>query len=291
MGQLQKENGTHQAQTQRQLLESKFHGARHNILLVVIFTLINVLLLVTNSNTYFLFSSYIPYLLADLGMLLCGMYPVEVYGGDLAGWEFLDKSFLVVTLVIAAVVLVLYLLCWIVSKKNKVGWMILALVLFGVDTALMFLINGIALEAIIDIIFHGWVIFSLASGIIAHYKWKKLPVELSEPVEFVESSESNPEEAALQSSCAIRFADEDVKARILLETEALGHKITYRRVKKVNELIVDRRVYDEYTALAESAHTLRACIAGHTIEAGYDGLSHSFISVDGQIIEKKVRIF
>ena len=290
MKQLQKQCNTSQAQTPRQVLESKFAGARHNILLVVVFTAINIFLLVTNSNTYFLFSAYIPYMCVDLGMLLCGMYPVEFYTGEFAAMEFLNNSFFAVTLVAACGILLLYLLSWILTKQHKVGWMIFSLVFFCIDTVLMLLLNGIAVEAIMDIVFHGWVIISLIGGISAYYKWKKLPDEILEPAVPVDP-ETETETPVLQDSPMLRFADEEAKARILLEAEAGGHKIIYRRVKRANELVIDRRVYDEHIALVEAAHTLRACIAGHTIEAGYDGVLHSFIVVDGQTIAKKVRVF
>jgi diguanylate cyclase (GGDEF)-like protein len=39
------------------------------------FTIINIILLVTNTNTYFLFSAYIPYLIADFAMYFGGKYP------------------------------------------------------------------------------------------------------------------------------------------------------------------------------------------------------------------------
>lgn len=180
MGQLLKDDNTKQSRSSRQVLESKFASARHNILLIVVFTAINIFLLVTNSNTYFLFSAYIPYILVDFGMLFCGMYPSEFYTGEFGGMEFLDKSFFAITLGVAVVILVLYLLSWILSKKDRVGWMIFALVFFSIDTVLMFLLNGIAMESIIDVVFHGWVIYSLASGVHAYYKGKKIPLE--EPV-------------------------------------------------------------------------------------------------------------
>ena len=163
--------------TEREKLTNRYQSARHNILLVLVFTLINIVLLVTNSNTYFLFSAAIPYYIADLGMFLCGKYPAEYYLSEAPNMEFLDSSFLVVTLVIAAVILVLYLLSWILAKKPRVGWMIFALVLFILDTGAMLLISGISADMIMDIVFHGWVIVSLISGISAYFKLKQLPEE------------------------------------------------------------------------------------------------------------------
>ena len=147
--------------SQRQQLAVKFGQSRHNILLVVIFTAINIFLLVTNSNSYFLWSAYVPFMLADMGMFYGGMYPDEVYTGDLAGMDFLGEGYFITMLATACLIVLIYLLCWIFSKKNKVGWMIFALALFGIDTVLLLLMNGINTSMLFDIVFHGWVVISL----------------------------------------------------------------------------------------------------------------------------------
>ena len=46
--------------TQREIFESKYNSSIMNILLVVVFSFVNVVLLAVNSNTYFLFSAFIP---------------------------------------------------------------------------------------------------------------------------------------------------------------------------------------------------------------------------------------
>lgn len=56
--------------SERYTLENKYNTTRYNLLLVIGFTLINIVLLVTNSDRYFLFSAYIPYTVATLGMIL-----------------------------------------------------------------------------------------------------------------------------------------------------------------------------------------------------------------------------
>ena len=156
--------------------------------------MINVVLLVTNSDTYFLFSAYVPYLIADLGMLFCGMYPSEYYDVIFADMEILGKDVFAVILGIVAVILVLYLLCWIFSKK-RAGWMTVALVFFCIDTGVMLLLNGIDLDMIVDILFHGWVIFSLAGGISAHKKLVNLPEEVPELIpDNTDEMASQPQE-------------------------------------------------------------------------------------------------
>jgi hypothetical protein len=173
------QNQEAQPVSQRQRLEGNYAAARKNILLVLAFTTINLILLVANSNTYFLFSAYIPFAIVDWGMFLSGRYPAEVYS-QFEDFEPLGMSLLVISLVIAVVICLLYLLCWLFSDKKRVGWLITALVLFATDTILM-LLGGIGLESIMDVIFHGWVIISLSMGISAYFKLKKLPPE-EEPI-------------------------------------------------------------------------------------------------------------
>ncbi|MBQ8783930.1 MAG: hypothetical protein IJZ57_09210 [Clostridia bacterium] len=151
----------------------------------------------------------------------------------------------------------------------------------------MFVLTEIGLESIVDIIFHLWVIVSLAMGIQAYNKLKKLPAE-------AEAVEADEEVTAVENTDAdsqiLRMADTDVKFRTLIEAEHQGHLIAVRRVKRTNELVIDGKVYDEYEALAEFAHTLRATINGKRIEAGFDGASKMFIYVDGALVAKKARL-
>ena len=161
----------------RALYEQNYKISRMNLLIVTAITAINLILLITNSNSYFLFSAFIPYFIAGTGMMLCGHFPEDYYTDDLAGMTFLDDSFFVITLLIAIVLTLLYLLAWVMSSKNRVGWLIFALVLFGLDTLGMFLINGLALADILDVLFHGWVIYYLIMGIMAHKNLKNLPPE------------------------------------------------------------------------------------------------------------------
>lgn len=173
-------------------LENKYLAARSNLLLVLLFTVINIVLLITQSNTYFLFSASIPYMLVDLGMFLCGMYPEELYTGELAGMEFLPSAVFTVMLIMAISMLALYFIAWLLSKKHKIGWLIFALILFSIDTVGMFVYFGISLSMILDIVFHGWIIGILAVGISAHYKLVNLPKEEPEPE--IKNEETNQEE-------------------------------------------------------------------------------------------------
>lgn len=170
-------NNANQVMTQRQQLEGKYVSARSNLLLIVVFTLINIILLVAQGDVYFLFSAFIPYYLMSLGMVFCGMYSDATQSSELAELVIFDRSAFAVFAIICAVILAMYLLAWILTKKPRIGWMIFGLVIFSLDTVMMLLLGGIYLENIIDILFHAWAIYSLSAGIAAFYKLKKLPPE------------------------------------------------------------------------------------------------------------------
>ena len=282
--------------TPRQNYERKYKASRANLLLVVIATAINMFLIATGSDTYFLFSAFIPYFLTTIGMVQCGLLPSEYYEYPMEDYIFYDKSLFVALLIISIILTSLYLLAWFMSKKNRVGWLIFALVFFGLDTLGMLIFNGIAADGIIDIVFHAWIIYYLVVGIIAHNKLKNYPYE-DEPVMAYQNAVSQTEgaqeaetaPAPVQNSNIIRRADTDVKHRVLLEKRMFNMDICYRRVKRVNELVINGYVYDEFEALAEPAHTLEAYVDGHHVEAIYNG-THSIINVDGQQVAKKLRI-
>ncbi|MBQ8475060.1 MAG: hypothetical protein IJ499_05300 [Clostridia bacterium] len=193
MGNLFKRNNEAQTVSPKALYESKYVAARHNLLLVVAFTTINLILLVAKSYTYFLFSAFVPYFLTDLGMWLGGMYPPEAYMGEMEGVAVFGTSFFIATVVISVIIIAMYLLSWIFSKKNKSGWLVFSLVLFSIDTVCMFLLGGLSADSIIDVLFHVWVIWYLASGIIACNKLKKLPCDVIE-AEGEEIAEETEEE-------------------------------------------------------------------------------------------------
>lgn len=89
----------------------------------------------------------------------------------------------------------------------------------------------------------------------------------------------------------LRNADHAQKERILLSASVKNFRIVYRRIRFVNELVVNGKVYDEKKAVIEFSHNLFASIDGHTIEAGLDSdSSNSYIRFDGQTVAEKKRL-
>lgn len=96
--------------------------------------------------------------------------------------------------------------------------------------------------------------------------------------------------AAGAKSPVIRHADPSAKNRILAKASAEGYTICYRRVKSVNELVINGKVYDEKKGILEFAHKLCASLDGHSFEAGTDENGYSYIMFDGEIIAYKKRL-
>lgn len=151
----------------REYLTQKRNTGRSTLLLILIFTVINIVTLVTETDYYFLFSAAVPYYLTVFGMIFD---------------EWVIGTFTTTALVVAAVILAVYLLCWLLSKKRR-GWLIAALVLFIVDTVALLLFS-LALEMladnILDFLFHGWAIWELIAAWKADKKLQELPPEMPE---------------------------------------------------------------------------------------------------------------
>ena len=158
----------------------RYRAARYNLLLVIAFSVINLILLLVPSEEqrYFVFSATVPYVLAWVGMELCGRFPPAFYGSEeyYAELEFFPDAVFYVLFAISVIVIGVYVLLYFLSGKHRAAWMIVAAVLFVVDTLFMLWFFGISLDSLIDIVFHAWVLVSLISGVVAGFKLKKLPV-------------------------------------------------------------------------------------------------------------------
>ena len=154
--------------TSPEYLMQQSAGARSSLLVVLIFTVVNLVMLLMDSGTYFLFSASVPYYLTAFGM-----------GMDVGMGESAIGTFTLVALGISAVVLLLYLLSWLLSKKRP-GWLVMALVAFLLDTValvLLCLALDVLAESLMDLLFHGWVILQLIRGVSANGKLRKLIAE------------------------------------------------------------------------------------------------------------------
>ncbi len=105
---------------------------RYSLLLIVILTVVNLIMTILDTNTYFLFSASVPYYLVFVGM--------GIENGFVDGAWNVKGTLTYTGLVIALVIVAVYLLCWLLSKK-RAGWLTAALVLFIVDTVALVVIT------------------------------------------------------------------------------------------------------------------------------------------------------
>ena len=169
---------------------NSWKGGAWTLLLIAAFSVINILIYAFGSDSYFLFSAFLPYSIGLWGVdYLLGWYGAPVNVG--AGIFFLSIS--------AVIVIVYGILCF--FGRKKVGFLIAGLVLFSLDTVYMLYImimSGDVTAFIGDCIFHGVGILEIAVGIDAALKYKKLPEEL--PVPFEDRSETEGTISAEETS-------------------------------------------------------------------------------------------
>lgn len=155
-------------------LEGKMASGRHSLLLILLFTVVNLVMVVLDSGTYFLFSASVPYYLT--------IYAKGLDNGFVDGPWSENGPYTVVALIFSGVILLLFLLCWLLSKK-RAGWLVPALVLFVLDTLALawctFNIVNDPAGNIVDFVFHFWAIWELLQAIRCGSKRKKLLSEES----------------------------------------------------------------------------------------------------------------
>lgn len=154
----------------REYLLQQYSSGRVTLVAVLLLTVINVVLMITGSDRYFLFSASVPYYLTAFGM---------AFDGSGIG------TFTLTALVISAVILAVYLVCWLLAKKRP-GWLTAALVLFIVDTAALLALSvwmDMLWVNILDLVFHVLAAVSLWQAVRASQKLKTMPEEMPVPQE------------------------------------------------------------------------------------------------------------
>ena len=156
----------------REYLQKQVSGGQYALLLIVIFTAINLVFLMLDVDRYFLFSASVPYYLVMIGK--------GVENGFVDGAWSENGPLTITGLVIALVILAVYLLCWLLSKK-KGGWLTAAMVLFIVDSVILvvltFALYDNPMVNAMDFLLHIWAIVELVQAVKANKKLKIMPAE------------------------------------------------------------------------------------------------------------------
>lgn len=159
----------------REYLEQQVKGGRSTLLAVVLFSVVNLVMLVLGTGTYFLFSASVPYYLTWFGRCMDN--------GTLDGSGSINGEFTMVGIVVSVVILGLFFLAWLFSRKRK-GWLTVSLVLFIADTVALVLISFLLLESpvgnLMDLLFHAFVVWQLFQAVYCARKLNALPSEEDE---------------------------------------------------------------------------------------------------------------
>lgn len=160
--------------SEKDILLGKYTSARSVFLLVIVFTLINMIIAIIGQDTYFLFSIYTPYLITFLGALWCGKMPEIYYQGEDAVEPLENTTLMWVMFAAALIVVAIAFVLWLISKKPSTVKMTVILSLFVIDSVLMILLVGLNTAMVLDYIMHAYIIYSLAVGISAAARFNAL---------------------------------------------------------------------------------------------------------------------
>lgn len=142
----------------RRELRGKISGAWYALLLIQILTVVNLVMLLLDTGSFFLFSASVPYYLTLLAMALDN-------GFSSGAW--VARSHTYTALIVSVVILILYFLCWL-RGKERTGWLTGAMVLFLLDSLALVLVSyllyGNPLANVLDLFVHGWALWSLWQG-------------------------------------------------------------------------------------------------------------------------------
>ncbi len=165
---------------QLEINKKNYNSARFTLIGLLIITCINIVLAISGSDTYYLFTAYVPYNFAVTGIIMAGRFIPEFYEQYEAEigepYPVLGDIALYVGIALAVVAIAVYVLLWLLSKK-KYGFLVAATALFGFDTFLVLL--SIADGMFLDMIFHVIITIMLVRGCISGKKYFDAEKQLS----------------------------------------------------------------------------------------------------------------
>lgn len=187
-----------QGQEKLRKLEQRVDGGFVALVAVLIFTVINLGIMLANSTFYLLFSAAVPYYLTWLGRIMDN--------GTLDGTGEIIGTYTNTALVMAGVILAVYLLCAIFYKKSRF-WMALAAILLLLDTLGLAVVAVFLLEdasgVILDAVFHFWALWQLFSALLAAGPLRRLrnapPAPIPAPAPAPAPAWQPPQEAQQMS--------------------------------------------------------------------------------------------
>ena len=169
----------------KEMYQRDLNMSRMNLLLSVMFTVVNLVIMMLSVTTSFFFSASLPYYPSLFFAIKCGIFNDSYYNTFYQTFEngryadtwrsefpFMDPwIFYAVFAISIAIVIGLFLL-WLFSKKHKVCSMI-TLSFYIVDTlfliAFSFFVGAGGVELILQLLFHAWIVYYAVLSVRA---WK-----------------------------------------------------------------------------------------------------------------------
>lgn len=154
----------------REYLVKTVAAGRYAVLMVMIFTVVNLVLLLLDRRQLLLFSASVPYYLTLFARAMDN-------GFSPTGWHVTGRCTFF-AMAVSVVILTAYLICWL-QCMGKRGFLTAALVMFSADTLALVLLElflgGNLLNDVFEFFLHGWAIWQMAAGVHAHTKLRQLP--------------------------------------------------------------------------------------------------------------------
>lgn len=151
---LPQQNGNSNHKTSPQYQLGLIATARGALLGTIILSTINLLMLALDTGRYFLFSISVPYYLTWFGKILDN--------GTSDGSGSLVGTYTIMAIVIGLLILTVYLITWLLSKKHRV-WLTVATALFVVDTVALivfaFTMLTNPMSCLLDFLLHAVILF------------------------------------------------------------------------------------------------------------------------------------
>jgi hypothetical protein len=142
-----------------------FEKSRNNLLLVVIFTVVNLILNYFNAGVNFLFSATLPQFVFEIAKSVNS--------------EMENNISMIVGIIIAFIIIDTYFLFWVFVRRVRV-LILAALISFGIDSLLLIYLTfnvEFSFSVLLEIAFHVWILYYLIKGVKAWYKLRGVNTE------------------------------------------------------------------------------------------------------------------
>jgi len=161
-----------------------FEKSRNNLLLVVAFTVINLVLIYFEAGVNFLFSATIPQFILNVAKVVAGSTD--------------ENIFLIIGLVIAFLAVLSYFVFWLLARRARV-LILVSLIFFCIDSLLLVYLvfnDDFNFSVLMEIAFHAWILYYLITGVKAWYKLRGVSTEvyntLLQEIKSVNILQTNP---------------------------------------------------------------------------------------------------